>query len=154
MSTLRNPKLEIFARELARLKALGVRPSQAAVDAAVEARYPKPDSKSFAPNARKRAQRKDVQKRVEELLAPVTALAEQQIAVTKEFTTARLAKIIGAEFEDDDVRVPDVVAAARLLAEIEGWYAPKKIAPTNPDGDGPAVHVFRWQNPSGASSSM
>lgn len=37
----------------------------------------------------------------------------------------------------------DPIAALALMARIGGWEAPKKIAPTNPAGDGPAgmVHV-------------
>jgi hypothetical protein len=32
-------------------------------------------------------------------------------------------------------------AAARVLADLHGWNAPKKVAPTNPKGDGPAVRA-------------
>lgn len=35
-------------------------------------------------------------------------------------------------------KVPDRVAILRLMAEIAGWKAPTKIAPTNPAGDKPA----------------
>jgi len=30
-------------------------------------------------------------------------------------------------------------AAVRVLADLHGWNAPKKVAPTNPKGDGPAT---------------
>lgn len=43
-------------------------------------------------------------------------------------------------------KTPDRVAVLRLMAEIAGWKAPAKIAPTNPEGDGPAIYEIRWKN--------
>ena len=40
-------------------------------------------------------------------------------------------------------KTPDRVAILRLMAEIGGWKAPAKIAPTNPAGDGPAEITHR-----------
>src|SRR5215475_7198838 len=37
------------------------------------------------------------------------------------------------------VKMHDRIAALRLMAEIAGWKAPTKVAPTNPAGDGPAA---------------
>ena len=156
MSTLRDPRLEIFAREYARLKAVGTPASQAAADAAVEARYKgyQNPSKTFAANARKKAQRKDVKARVAELLAPKTEQAEREIEATKEWTTAKLVEIANQPIADAEVKTSDKLTALHRLAELNGWYPPQKVSPTNPQGDGPAEHVFRWKTPADASSSM
>ena len=48
-------------------------------------------------------------------------------------------------------KVPDRVAILRLMAEIAGWKAPTKIAPTNPQGDGPGVLEVCWKDPEPAA---
>ena len=42
------------------------------------------------------------------------------------------------------VKLHSQIDAIRLMADIGGWKAPQKVAPTNPAGDGPAVvhHEF------------
>jgi hypothetical protein len=40
-----------------------------------------------------------------------------------------------------------------LMARIGGWEAPKKIAPTNPEGDGPAHMIVSWLEPEEAQAS-
>ena len=35
-------------------------------------------------------------------------------------------------------------AAVRVLADIHGRNAPKKVAPINPKGDGPAMEQHQW----------
>jgi hypothetical protein len=42
---------------------------------------------------------------------------------------------------------PDRVAILRLMAEIAGWKAPAKVAPTNPDGTEGYIAEFRWKDP-------
>ena len=144
MSGLRDPRLEIFAREYARLKAEGMPVSQAAVEAAVEAKYKghQNPSKTFAANARKKAQREDVKKRVEFLLAPKTEQAERQIEATKEWTNAKLVEIAAIPIVGTEVKTSDKLTALHRLAELNGWYPPQKVAPTNPAGDGPAILKF------------
>lgn len=41
----------------------------------------------------------------------------------------------------------DVEAAVGLIAKINGYLAPTRVAPTNPAGDGPATFLVRWQDP-------
>ena len=144
MSTLRDPRLEIFAREYARLKAAGMPASQAAADAAVEARYKgyQNPSKTFAANARKKAQREDVKARVAELLAPALERAEIEIGATVDWATRKLCKIANYDLGQDMVKVPDQISAIKLLAELKGWLAVAKLALTNPQGDGPATLKF------------
>ena len=42
------------------------------------------------------------------------------------------------------VKLYSPIDAIRLMGQIGGWFAPAKVAPTNPTGDGPAVvrHEF------------
>lgn len=44
------------------------------------------------------------------------------------------------------LKLCDPVAAIGLMARIGGWLAPTKMAPTNPEGDGPAVMEVRWRD--------
>ena len=128
MSGLRDPRLEIFAREYARLKAAGTPASQAAVDAAVEARYKgyQNPSKTFAANARKKAQRKDVKARVAELLAPKTEQAEREIEATKEWAEGKLVKIINYDLGEEAVKIDHQLKSMELLAKFRGWLAPEQ----------------------------
>jgi hypothetical protein len=101
MSALRDPRLEIFARELAAALNNAVPPSEAAVQAATEARYPPAKRAStFAANARKRAQRADVSKRVAELRAPGIRKAEEAIGITTEYLLAKLDNLTNFNIDD------------------------------------------------------
>lgn len=107
-----------------------------AEEASAQAGYDRNKS-SFAPNARKRAQRPEIRARVKELQGQV---ADRLVDVTAEWIQQRVAKIAAAEIPIEDVRASDVIAAARLLAQmIPGAMAPTKVASTNPDGDGPPL---------------
>jgi hypothetical protein len=91
MPTLREPRLELFARELAAALNNAVPASEAAVLAGRAADYPAAKKQStFAANCRKRAQRKDVQARVTELRAPGIKRAEEAIGITTEYLLAKL----------------------------------------------------------------
>lgn len=101
MPTLRDPRLDLFARELAAALNNGVQPSEAAVQAGREAKYPaakKPAT--FAANCRKRAQRKDVQARVAELRAPGIKRAEEAIGITTEYLLAKLDNLTNYNVDD------------------------------------------------------
>lgn len=94
MSALRDPRLELFARELAAALNNGVATSEAAVQAGQAAGYPAAKSpKTFAANCRKRAQRSDVKARVAELRAPGIARAEESLGITTEYLLAKLDNI-------------------------------------------------------------
>ena len=121
---LRDPRLELFAREYALALARGVKRSEAAASAALAAGYPK--GSSFASNARRRAQRSDVKKRVLELTAPALEKAKVEIDATIEWATAKLASIANYDLGEEAVRVPDQIAAIRALADMHGWIAPKR----------------------------
>lgn len=91
MSALRDPRMELFARELAAALNNGVAPSEAAVTAGDEAGYPRGRSATtFAANCRKRAQREDIAARVAELRAPAIKRAEEAIGITTEYLLAKL----------------------------------------------------------------
>src|SRR5215471_16353656 len=135
---LYNPRLDNFTREYALQLAAGVRRSAAAVHAAEAAGYPRRSSPEvFASNARKRAARPDVQARVAELMAPALAKAQAELDATVERVTRNLVQILECPLDPADVRAADHIAAVRVLADLHGWNAPKKVAPTNPKGDGP-----------------
>ncbi len=51
------------------------------------------------------------------------------------------------------LKLHDVVGMQKFLIE-RAIPKPQKVALTNPEGDGPAEHVFRWKTPADASSSM
>ena len=88
---LRDPRLELFARELAAALNNAASRGEAAVTAGDAAGYPRGRSAvTFAANCRKRAQRKDVQARVAELRAPGVKRAEESIGITTEYLLAKL----------------------------------------------------------------
>lgn len=97
MPVLRDPRLELFARELAAALNAGIPASDAAVQAAREARY---TGSSVASNARKRAQRKDVKTRVAELRAPGVKRAEEAIGITTEYLLAKLDNLASFNLND------------------------------------------------------
>lgn len=78
---------------------------------------------SFAPNARKRAQRPDIRERVKELQGQV---ADRLIDITVEWIEQKLAKIADVELERKDIKASDVIAALREIGKIRGMYAPEK----------------------------
>lgn len=95
MPALWNKKLEIVAQELA----AGRSPEEASATA----QYPT-DASSFKPNARKRAQRKDVVARIAEIRAPAIARAEASAGVTVEWMLTKLHDL--AEYNADDYLAP------------------------------------------------
>lgn len=126
MSALRDPRLELFARELAAHTAKAVPASRAAVEAGIAAGYPNPKSKSFAPNCRKRAQRKDVKARIAEILAPALKRAEDATGATVEWAATKLFNIADPDLGLEAIKTPDQIAAITLLAKLRGWMAPEK----------------------------
>ena len=51
------------------------------------------------------------------------------------------------------LKLHDVPGMIKFLIE-RAIPKPQKVALTNPEGDGPVEHVFRWKTPADASSSM
>lgn len=91
MPVLREPRLELFARELAALLNDMVAPSDAAARAGEAAGYPVGKSRvTFEANCRKRAQREDVKARVDELRAPGIKRAEEGLGISAEYLLAKL----------------------------------------------------------------
>lgn len=120
---LRDPKLEKFAQALASNIVAGMPRSAAAEHAAAIAGYA---GRSMASNARKRAQRDDVKKRIAEILAPAAEKAHAAIEATVEWATTRLVNIASPDLGEEAIRTPDQIAAIKLLAQIKGWLAPEK----------------------------
>lgn len=101
MPVLRDPRMELFARELAAALNDAVPSSEAAEIAGKAAGYPIGRRfKTFAANSRKRAQREDVQKRVAELRAPGIERAEQGLGITTEYLLAKLDNLTNFNIED------------------------------------------------------
>lgn len=123
---LRDPRMELFARELAAKLAEGVPPSRAAVQAGEAAGYPNPKGKSFAPNCRKRAQRKDVKARIAELHAPALERAEQATGASIEWAATKLFNIADPDLGDDAIEVSHQIKAIEVLAKLKGWMAPER----------------------------
>jgi hypothetical protein len=126
MTALRDPRMELFARELAAALAAGVKPSAAAKQAGQVAGYPNPKGKSFAPNCRKRAQRKDVKARVAEILAPALKRADDATGATVEWAATKLFNIADPDLGPDSITTPDQIRAIDLLAKLRGWMAPER----------------------------
>lgn len=115
MSALWNQKLEVVAQELA----AGKTP----LEASEAAGYPSAAS-SFASNARKRAQRADVRKRVREIRAPAIKRAEDGAGVTSEWMLTKLYKVANPDLGRKKTKVSDQIAAMRLAAQIKGLLVP------------------------------
>lgn len=132
MAELRDPKLERFAKALYANLIVGMKRSEAADLAADVAGY---KGSSRSSNARKRAQRADVKRRLIELAQPTTERERAQIDATKDWARQKLAGIADVELAGKDIKPSDQIAALRLLAEIEGWKAPEKRDVTVRDAD-------------------
>jgi hypothetical protein len=126
MAVLGNPRHERAAQILAA--------GGSAETAAAAAEYNTKGS-SFSANARRLIQRPDIRARVKELQGQV---ADRLVEVTAEWIEQGLARIGRVLVPEDEIKASDVIAALRELAKIRGIYAPVKVAPTNPEGDGPA----------------
>lgn len=123
MADLRDRRHEKVARLLAEMKT----PEEASREAGYK------DGTSFAANARKRAQRPDIRARVAELQAKEADLVSVNVAWIKR----KASLIAGVEFDREDIRPSDALAALNLLAKMTPEaLVPQKIAPTNPAGDG------------------
>jgi len=134
MGALRDLKREKFSQALARLLAEGVKSGDATTRAGIEAGYPNPSSKSFAPNCRKRSQRPDVKARVAELMAPGIERAEQEIEATVEWAVGKLVKIV--EYEDAIPKTSDQIAALRFIGDLLKWpLAPQRHEHSGPNGE-------------------
>lgn len=92
---------------------------------------------SFAPNARKRAQREDIKGRVAELQSQAAACSIVDVAWIK----GKAAHIAGVPFDADKIKPSDAVAALNLLAKMtpdalvpsKGEFTGKDGAPLVPD---------------------
>src|SRR5882672_925941 len=101
------------------------------------------DGSSFRANARKRSHRPDIKARVAELQAKEADL----VSIDAAWIKRKASKIAGVEFESEEVKPADALAALNLLAKMtEGALVPQKIAPTNADGDGPASVEITWKD--------
>jgi hypothetical protein len=115
MASLRDPRLELFARELAAALNDAVPASEAAELAGKAAGYPVGRNyKTFAANCRKRSQREDVQSRVNELRAPGIERAEQGLGITTEYLLAKLDNLTNFNIEDY-LTAPGKRGTARFL---------------------------------------
>ncbi len=113
MPPLRDPGHERVARALAEMKT--------PVQASREAGYK--DGTSFAPNARKRAQRKDIRARVAEIQAKEADL----VSINAEWIRRSAAEVAGVKINDDQIKASDKIAALNLLAKMTpGALAPEK----------------------------
>ena len=126
---MRDSKLRDFARELALGVAQGLTEAKAAYQASEKAGYPQ--SASWKPNARKRAQRHDVRKWMLEHLRPQEARAQELIEATKEQTCRRLTEIMMMK-PTAGVKFSDCVAAGMGLARINGWTQEDRAVPLFP----------------------
>jgi hypothetical protein len=66
--------------------------------------------------------------------------SESSIAVSRFRFDRETGRLI--DFDRDDA-----LAAVAQLRDMHGFKAPSKIAPTNPEGDGPAVLEVQWKEP-------
>lgn len=126
MAALRDRRHEKVAQLLALMKT----PEEASREAGYK------DGTSFAANARKRAQHPRIRSRVAEIQAKEADLASVDVAWIRRKT----AEVAGVDIAADAIKASDKIAALNLLAKMTpGALVPQKIAPTDADGDGPAV---------------
>lgn len=118
MSSRNKDQLDVFARHLS----LGA----TAPEAAEAAGYPKRSPKTFAANARKRAQRNDVRRRVAELRAGHYA---SQL-VKRDWMLDRLYRIGNPDLPRKLIKPSDQVAAILAAAKITGELAAEKYQHT------------------------
>jgi hypothetical protein len=127
-------KYERFAQLLFALKP--------AHEAYLEVGYPK--GKSFKANARRLASNPKVKARVAELQAQAAAC----MVIDAAWLRGKVARMAGFEIETRHMKASDVIAAMGLLAKmLPGALVPQKIAPTDPEGDGPGELVITWKEP-------
>ena len=124
MVVLSDPKLERFAQALLRHLAKGLTGGKAATQAALEAGY---SGSSLASNARKRAQRPDVKRRLVELAAPRLAEAEAELDETMAGVSRNLFRLALKQHDAAEVRPDHTIRAADLLAKLSGAYATQKV---------------------------
>jgi|SRR5581483_5392304 len=117
-------RLEVFAQALAA--------GHSPVEAARAAKYP--NGSSFAANARKRAQRKDVKARVAELTKPALDKVAAAIEANVAWASRHLVDVAEKAFKEGDAKIPDGIRAIDLLAKLHGWLAPEKHEHTGKDG--------------------
>jgi hypothetical protein len=112
MAPLRNPRHEKVAQELALM--------HDAYAASLAAGYD-PTKSAFKPNARKRANRKDVQARKAQILAKEADLVSLDAA----WIQRRLVEICKVELGVDRIKTSDQIAGLTLLAKMIGALAPE-----------------------------
>jgi hypothetical protein len=130
MAALSDPVFEAIAQALARGKN-AVDAHRLAAEQFPDARFDVNGS-SFADNARRRANRRDIQRRKRELIANAAAVAEVDLS----WIILGLKKIAASRS-----KAADRTSAYGLLARILGYFAPSKIAHTDPTGEKPAGGV-------------
>ena len=114
MAVLANDRHEAAAR----VRALG----GSAEDAAAAAGYDVKAS-SFASNARRLIQRVDIRARIKELQAETASKATN---ITAEAIHKILWRIASKQLDDDEIKTSDVLAAAREIGKMLGFYAAEK----------------------------
>jgi hypothetical protein len=102
----------------ARVRALG----GSAEDAAAAAGYDIKAS-SFSSNARRLIQRADIRERIKELQAETASKATD---ITAEAIHKILWRIASKRLEDEEIKTSDVLAAAREIGKMLGFYAPDR----------------------------
>lgn len=89
------------------------------------------DGSSFRANARKRSHLPHIRARVAELQAKEADL----VSIDAAWIKRKASKIAGVEFESEDVKPADALAALNLLAKMtEGALVPQKSEVGGPDG--------------------
>jgi hypothetical protein len=138
MAALKDRRHEIVAQKLA--SGANAEAASAALDSDNRPIY-NINAKSFASNARKRAQRSDIKARVIEIQSAIAAYT----VIDAAWIRGRAARIGGLDVDPEKISASEVIAALGLLAKMTpGALVPTKIAPTGADGDGPGVLEVRW----------
>lgn len=112
MGVLTEPRLELLAQALAAGKTV--------IEASKAAGYK--NGTSFASNARKRAQRKDVKARVLEIQTVSGVFA----AVDAAYLQRKAQEIVEVPLIADDVSTADRIKALDFIAKLKGLYAAEK----------------------------
>lgn len=130
MSALRNPKRELFCRELALALADGMSGRQAETKAATAAGY---SGSSLAKNAHKWAQQASIKRRLGELMERAVERSDHAIGVTVDWAIGKLKNIV--DFDDAIPKTSDQIAAVALIAKLSNWkMAADKHEHAGPDG--------------------
>jgi hypothetical protein len=141
MGVLGNPDHERFCKALRTRLAAREKRSKARINAYRETIYagePDVPDKKIESNARKLSNKPHIRARLDELAELEAKIAGIERAWLLVEAKDQLDRIKGADIVE---RTSELLSILDFIARVGGFSAPIKVAPTNPQGDGPAEMI-------------